>query len=99
MTEPWTVIKTDPERAGVILRTCINLIRLFALLTAPIMPETAQKMLDKLNVSQIGLKDFDVKKEMSFFKGGEPFEVGEMLFERIAPEKIEEMKAKYGSSK
>ncbi|MDD7313846.1 MAG: methionine--tRNA ligase [bacterium] len=99
VTEPWTVIKTDPERAGVILRTCINLIRLFALLTAPIMPETAQKMLDKLNASQIGLKDFDVKKEMSFFKGGEPFEVGEMLFERIAPEKIEEMKAKYGSSK
>ena len=99
VTEPWTVIKTDPERAGVILRTCINLIRLFALLTAPIMPEMAQKMLDKLNASQIGLKDFDVKKEMSFFKGGEPFEVGEMLFERIAPEKIEEMKAKYGSSK
>lgn len=99
VTEPWTVIKTDPERAGVILRTCINRIRLFALLTAPIMPETAQKMLDKLNASQIGLKDFDVKKEMSFFKGGEPFEVGEMLFERIAPEKIEEMKAKYGSSK
>ena len=47
---------------------------------------------DYVKFVQYAKVGFDVKKEMSFFKGGEPFEVGEMLFERIAPEKIEEMK-------
>lgn len=99
VTEPWTVIKTDEQRAKVILRTCINLIRLFAILSAPIMPTISQKMLDKIGSGTASLKDFDVKKEMTALKGGEKFEVGEMLFERIALEKIEELKAKYGSSK
>ena len=99
VTEPWTVIKADEQRAKVILRACINLIRIFALLSAPIMPDVSQKMLSKLGVGMITLKDFDVKKEMEFFVGGEKFEVGEMLFERITPEKVAELKEKYGSSK
>jgi methionyl-tRNA synthetase len=99
VTEPWTVIKTDEQRAKVILRACINLIRIFAVLSAPIMPTVAKNMLDKIGQTLIGLKDFDVKKEISALKGGEKFEIGDMLFERIAPEKIEELKAKYGSSK
>jgi methionyl-tRNA synthetase len=98
-TEPWTVIKTDEERARVILRVCANLIRIFALLSAPVMPTVAQNILDKFGLSMTGIKNFDVKAEMKYFKGGEKFEVGDMLFERIAPEKIEELKAKYGSAK
>ena len=98
VAEPWNVIKEDEKRAKVILRTCINLIRIFALLTAPIMPKTAQMMADKLSCGISGLKDFAVAKEINFFKGGESFVVGDMLFERILPEKIEEMKAKYGSA-
>ncbi len=99
VTEPWTVIKTDEQRAKVILRNCINLIRLFAILSAPIMPTVAQSMLDRLGQQAVGLKNLDVAKEMTALKGGEKFEVGDMLFERIIPEKLEELKAKYGSSK
>ena len=99
VAEPWTVIKTDEKRAKVILRACINLIRIFAILSAPIMPKVAQSMLDRLGAESVSLKDFDVKKEMNALKGGEDFEVGEMLFERITPERLEELKAKYGSSK
>ena len=97
-TEPWTIIKTDAERAGVVLRACINMIRIFAILAAPIMPTIAQSMLDRLGMPLAGLKDFDVKKEMNVLKGGEKFEVGEVLFERITPEKTAELKQKYGSA-
>ena len=62
------------------------------------MPKTAQAMADKLGFEISGLKDFDVAKEIKFFNGGEKFVVGDMLFERITPEKIDEMKAKYGSA-
>lgn len=97
VTEPWSIIKTDEQRAKVILRNCINLIRIFAILSAPIMPNTSQKMLDKLKTELISLKGFDAKKEMNAFKGGESFEVGEALFERISDDRITELKEKYGS--
>lgn len=102
VSEPWTVIKTDAERAATILRVCINLIRIFAILSAPIMPDIAAKMLAKLHLDAKDmptLKGFDVAKEITAVKAGQPFEVGDMLFERIAPEKVEELKQKYGSKK
>ncbi len=100
-TEPWSVIKTDVNRASCILRTCINLIRIYALLSAPIMPETSEKIMQKLGLTLSGasLKDFNVHKEIEALKPGHAFEVGEMLFERITPEKVEELKTKYGSNK
>ncbi len=100
--EPWTVIKENPEKAAMILRTCINLIKIFAILSMPIMPKVAENMLARLNikVDALGiLKDFDVKTEIESIKAGSPFEVGDMLFERITPERVEELKNKYGSSK
>jgi len=100
--EPWTVIKENPTRAGAILNVCINLIRIFALISFPVMPETAEEMLSHLHLKideNNGLNNFDVQKEITFIKEGHPFEVGEALFERISPERIEELKQKYGSSK
>ena len=99
--EPWTVIKENPDKAAMILRTCINLIRIFAILSVPVMPKTAEKMLEKLNlkVDTFGiLKGFDVKKEIEFIKPEHPFEVGDMLFERITLERLDELKVKYGSN-
>ncbi len=102
VTEPWTVIKTDPARAAAILRVCLNLIRIYALLSAPVMPETSAKILAKfgLNAADMPvLKGFNAAKEIEAFQPGHKFEVGDALFERIAPEKTEELKAKYGSDK
>lgn len=102
VSEPWTVIKTDAERAAEILRVCINLIRIFAILSAPIMPDIAAKMFAKLHLDakdMPSLKGFDIAKEITAVKAGQPFEVGEMLFERITPERVEELKQKYGSKK
>jgi methionyl-tRNA synthetase len=45
---PWTVIKTDPVRAGMIVRTGLNLAVLFARLSQPFIPFTAQKIADAL---------------------------------------------------
>lgn len=102
VTEPWTVIKTDPVRAAAILRVCLNLIRIYALLSAPVMPETSAKILAKfgLNAADMPvLKGFNAAKEIEALQPGHKFEVGDALFERIAPEKTEELKAKYGSDK
>ncbi|MBE6452112.1 MAG: methionine--tRNA ligase [Alphaproteobacteria bacterium] len=100
VTEPWTVIKTDEARAAAILRNCINLIRIFAILSAPIMPTVSVSMLERLGLKSDDmpcLQDFDVSKEIRAIREGTPFEVGDVLFERISPERIEELKQKFGS--
>lgn len=100
LAEPWTVIKEDQARAGAILNVCMNLIRIFALLSYPIMPQTAENMLARFNLKineHADLKDFNLKKELSYFKGSEPFDVSDALFERILPERVQELKIKYGS--
>ncbi len=102
VTEPWSVIKENQERAETILRVCINLIYIFAVLSYPIMPKITENILAKLGLTVNDmplLKDFDVAKEINFLKPGHKFTVGEPLFERISPERLEELKQKYGSSK
>ena len=100
VTEPWTVIKTDKVRAETILRVCINLIRIFAILAAPIMPSVSEDIFKRLGLTANDmpiLKDFDVEKEIKMLKAGKSFEIGDALFERITPERIEELKQQYGS--
>ena len=101
-TEPWTVIKENPERAAAILRVCINLIRIFAVLSYPVMPAVAEQMLARLNLKPAdmpALKGFNIEKEIAALQPGHGFTVGDALFERISPERVQELKAKYGSEK
>ena len=98
-TEPWTVIKEDQTRAATILRLCLNLVRIYAILSAPLMPETAEKMLSKFGLKSSDmptLKDFNVAEQIEVLKPEMPFEAGEALFERITPEKTAELQEKYG---
>lgn len=98
-TEPWTVIKTNEKRAATILRLCLNLVRIYAILSAPFIPETSEKMLAKFGLKPQDmptLKNFNVAEQINTLKAGTPFEVGEALFERITPEKATELQQKYG---
>ena len=95
--EPWKVVKTDKNRAAVILRTAINMIRLFAILSAPIMPETAEKMMDLLNL-KLPTNEWistDITQELQSLKSGHAFNAPELLFSKIPPEKVEELALKY----
>ena len=101
-TEPWMVIKEDQTRATTILRLCLNLVRIYAILSAPFMPDTAEKIMAKFGLTSKdmpSLKDFNVEREMSALKAGHKFEAGEALFERITPEKTAELQQKYSGVK
>lgn len=100
-SEPWTVIKQDQERAETILRLCLNLIRIMAVLSAPLIPDTANKIMQKFGLSCADfpcLANFDIAKEMQALPAGHEFCTGEALFERIAAEKIPELQQKYGGN-
>ena len=47
---PWTAIKTDPDRAAAITRFSLNLIRLYAVLCRPFLPDASDAMLAALGL-------------------------------------------------
>ena len=99
--EPWKVVKTDKERAAVILRTAINMIRLFAILSAPIMPKTSEKMMELLNLSKSDLMwiNAPVSEVLRTLKAGHTFNAPELLFTKIPPERVEELAIRYKEKK
>ncbi|MDG1859175.1 MAG: methionine--tRNA ligase [Emcibacteraceae bacterium] len=50
--EPWALKKTDPERMATVLYTTAEIIRQVAIMAQPIIPQSAAKLLDQLNVSK-----------------------------------------------
>jgi methionyl-tRNA synthetase len=46
---PWTAIKTEPERAAVIVRTALNLVALYARVSAPVIPFAAEAIAGAVN--------------------------------------------------
>ncbi len=96
---PWTAIKKDKDRAAASVRFALNLIVLFAVLSRPVIPYTADKMfaifgLDPEEAS--GWPD-DIKAGLSLLKGGEKFTPADVLFKKIEDEQVEEWRAKFGA--
>ena len=48
--EPWKVVKTNPEEAGIVLYDCFQIIANFTILIEPFLPITARVLWDKLNM-------------------------------------------------
>ncbi|BBY75675.1 methionine--tRNA ligase [Mycolicibacterium parafortuitum] len=46
--EPWVLRKSDPQRFATVLYTTLEVVRIAALLSQPVMPETMAKLLDLL---------------------------------------------------
>ncbi len=102
---PWTAFKTDPDRAAMGVRTGINLIRLFAVLAAPILPDTARRILETLNLDPADLSwpahdlnGADLKEELSRLKPGHAFSVPHVLFTKVEDSQVEEWTARFGGA-
>lgn len=95
---PWSMVHSDPESAAVVLRTAINLIRIFAIIAKPLIPFTAEKVFSALHLRKEDTEvPFAQAVDIARIKGGHPFEVPELLFKRIEKEEIEQLKARFGS--
>jgi methionyl-tRNA synthetase len=96
---PWTAIKTDSERAAAIVRFALNLVRLFAVIAAPIVPFTSQRVLDAfaLEASEREWPTGTMDTEVRRLPAGRPFADPGVLFAKITPEQTEEWRARFGS--
>jgi methionyl-tRNA synthetase len=91
---PWSVVKTDPEQAQAQIRLALNLIRIYAVLSSPFIPDAAQTMM-----TAMGSDDWtwpsDVHAAMRTLPAGHTFAVPENLFRKITDEERADWQARF----
>ncbi len=98
-TEPWRVFKENPEQAAVILRTALNLVRIFAVLAEPIIPDTSGKLFEALSLEpdeRLWISA-DARAELQRLAPGRPFETPEVLFRKVSDDEIVEWRERFGA--
>ena len=91
---PWSTFKEDPGTAAMQVRLGLNLIRLYAVLSAPFIPETSARMLSAMNTLDTEWPD-DVEAAVSALPAGHEFAVPEVLFAKIADEQREDWQTRF----
>jgi len=96
---PWTAFKTDPERAGVIVRTGLNLVGLFAAISQPIIPFAAQKIGAAVGLEgDLPWPSADGEAELNRLTPGAPISVPEVLFAKIDDDRVAEWAERFGGA-
>ena len=91
---PWSVVKTDPDHAQAQIRLALNLIRIYAILSAPFIPDAAQTMMTAMGSSDWTWPE-DISAAMRALPAGAAFSVPENLFRKITDEERADWQQKF----
>ncbi|MBE6175421.1 MAG: methionine--tRNA ligase [Rikenellaceae bacterium] len=95
-TEPWKVVKTDPERVKTILNVALQITANTAIAIEPFMPFTAEKMLKMLAVDKLCWEQLG---SMELVAAGHTIGEAELLFEKIEDDVIQKQLDKLEASR
>ncbi len=85
-TEPWKVVKTDPERVKTILNVALQITANIAIAIEPFMPFSAAKINEMLHVEHF---DWERLGTMDLIGAGHTIGEASLLFEKIEDETIQ----------
>ncbi|KAA0933540.1 methionine--tRNA ligase [Streptomyces apricus] len=97
---PWLEIKTNPEGAALTLRTAMNLIHLYAVVSEPFIPSSSKAMRAAfaLPSDTATWVTQDEARSLSSLPAGTPFTVPPVLFAKITDEDLETYKERFGGA-
>lgn len=96
---PWTAFKTDVDRAAVIVRHGLNLVRLYAALAQPLMPATAAAIAKCVGADlPLNWPSGDARMELNQLTAGQAVAAGELLFRKIEDTQVAEWTERFGGS-
>ncbi|MDF3413119.1 methionine--tRNA ligase [Sulfitobacter sp. M57] len=95
---PWTTFKSDPDKAAAQVRLALNLIPLYASLSAPFIPTAAASMLAAMKVEDAHWPD-DVPAALARLAPGHAFEVPEVLFAKITDDNVTEWSERFAGTR
>ena len=95
-TEPWKVVKTDPERVRTILNVALQITADLSVAIEPFLPFTAEKIRRLLAVEPLGWERLG---EAELLPAGHRIGEPELLFEKIEDEAVEAQLRKLSETK
>ena len=90
--EPWKVIKEDKEAAGILLHELVYLVRDLAILIAPYLPETSEKIAGFLGSPDMSWESLGRRDDLT--KISKP----SLLFKKLEDEEIETFRTRFAGS-
>ena len=91
---PWSTFKENPEKAAAQIRLALNLIRLYAVLSASFIPDAAARMLSAMNTLDTSWPE-DVAEALKALPEGHEFTVPDVLFAKISDEDREDWEHRF----
>ena len=95
-TEPWKVVKSDPERVKTILNIALQITANTAIAIEPFMPFSAEKMLKMLAQEKFGWEQMG---SMELIEAGHAIGEAQLLFEKIEDDVIQAQLDKLAASR
>lgn len=95
---PWSTFKEDPEQAAAQVRMGLNLIRLYAVLSAPFIPDATARMLEAMQCDDTAWPG-DMSEALSVLEPGHAFTVPDVLFAKISDEQREDWQTRFAGTR
>jgi len=95
---PWLEIKTDKDGAALTLRTAMNLIHLYAVVSEPFIPASSSTMRQAFTLpddTATWITEAE-SKSLTALRPGIPFTVPPVLFAKLTDEDLETYKVRFG---
>jgi len=93
-TEPWAIFKSDPKTSAMIIKLSINLIRLYAILSEPFIPNSSKKIMVALNCDNWDWPE-NINDTLQILPSKYSFHVPDVLFNKITDEERNNMQEKF----
>jgi methionyl-tRNA synthetase len=95
---PWIEIRTDEGAAALTLRTAMNLIYLYAVVSEPFIPGAAQAMRSAFAADDVARRwvTADEAKALAFIPAGTGFTTPPVLFAKITEDDLEGYRTRFG---
>ncbi|MCZ4260365.1 methionine--tRNA ligase [Limimaricola sp. G21655-S1] len=91
---PWASFKTDPEAAAMQIRLALNLIRLYAVLSAPFIPDASAQLMEAMKIDDDAWPG-NVTEALSVLPVGHGFAVPDVTFRKITDEERADWHARF----
>ena len=85
-TEPWKLIKTEPQRVNVIINLCLQICQNLSIVMEPFLPFTANKIIEMLGSEKM---EWERASQLTNLKGGAKINEGFLLFQKVEDTTIE----------
>ncbi|WP_306131852.1 methionine--tRNA ligase [Roseivivax marinus] len=95
---PWSTFKEDPETAAMQIRLGLNLIRLYAVISSPFIPDASAQLLEAMKAGDANWPS-ELDADLQKLGAGHAFTVPDVTFRKIADAEREDWQARFAGTR